>query len=275
MSQNIVAVCDVDDVARRRPVEADRPTDAAARTGRLAQRPRPQAPSKAQAAANARRPPRRQPAAPAAVHRASSSRGSSATATTARCSTSRRTSTRVVVATPDHMHALDRARRRWTSASTSTCRSRCAGRSTRRGPGEEGARRSPRSSRRWATRATRATGRAPATSTSAAARSATSARCTSGRIVRSATGRRASRVPRRIAPADGSATAALPVGTCHGVDGRRAVARRQLSGADRRSRGICSSASRRPSSTTRSITRSTGAAGWTGARARSATWART
>ena len=42
-----------------------------------------------------------------------------------------------------------------------------------------------------------------------------------------------------------------------------------------RSRGICSSASRRTSSTTRSITRSTGAAGWTGARARSATWART
>ena len=40
-------------------------------------------------------------------------------------------------------------------------------------------------------------------------------------------------------------------------------------------RGICSSASRRRSTTTRSITRSTGAAGWTGARARSATWART
>ena len=39
--------------------------------------------------------------------------------------------------------------------------------------------------------------------------------------------------------------------------------------------GISSSASRRRSSTTRSITRSTGAAGWTGARARSATWART
>ena len=42
-----------------------------------------------------------------------------------------------------------------------------------------------------------------------------------------------------------------------------------------RSRGICSSASRRTSSITRSTTRSTGAAGWTGARARSATWART
>ena len=40
-------------------------------------------------------------------------------------------------------------------------------------------------------------------------------------------------------------------------------------------RGICSSASRRTSSITRSITRSTGAAGSTGARARSATWART
>ena len=41
------------------------------------------------------------------------------------------------------------------------------------------------------------------------------------------------------------------------------------------SRGICSWASRRSSSTTRSITRSTGAAGSTGDRARSATWART
>ena len=40
-------------------------------------------------------------------------------------------------------------------------------------------------------------------------------------------------------------------------------------------RGICFSASRRTSSITRSITRSTGAAGSTGARARSATWART
>ena len=48
-----------------------------------------------------------------------------------------------------------------------------------------------------------------------------------------------------------------------------------LSGARARSRGISSSAARRSSSTTRSITRSTGAAGSTGARARSATWART
>ena len=54
-----------------------------------------------------------------------------------------------------------------------------------------------------------------------------------------------------------------------GRDGRR------LPGARHARRGICSSAWRPTSSTTRSITRSTGAAGWTGARARSATWART
>ncbi len=41
------------------------------------------------------------------------------------------------------------------------------------------------------------------------------------------------------------------------------------------STGTCSSAAHRRSSTTRSITRSTGAAGWTGVRVRSATWART
>ena len=49
---------------------------------------------------------------------------------------------------------------------------------------------------------------------------------------------------------------------------------RRLSRSRRISTGTCSSAGRRRSSITPSITRSTGAAGWTGARARSATWAR-
>ncbi len=56
---------------------------------------------------------------------------------------------------------------------------------------------------------------------------------------------------------------------------RRRRASRQLSRPPISSRGTCSSAWRRRWTTTRSITRSTGAAGWTGARARSATWART
>ena len=48
-----------------------------------------------------------------------------------------------------------------------------------------------------------------------------------------------------------------------------------LRGARTRCRGICSSARRPTSNITRSITPSTGAAGSTGASARSATWART
>ena len=61
-----------------------------------------------------------------------------------------------------------------------------------------------------------------------------------------------------------------------GVETRLAAALGGRLPARRRSSpGICSSASRRRSTITRSITRSTGAAGWTGGRARSATWART
>ena len=51
--------------------------------------------------------------------------------------------------------------------------------------------------------------------------------------------------------------------------------RRRLSGAGKLSLGPVPRRRARRSTTTRSITRSTGAAGWTGARARSATWART
>ena len=103
----------------------------------------------------------------------------------------------IIVATPDHMHSVDRAGGDGCSASTSTCRSRCAGRSTRRGASRRRPRTIRRSSRRWATRATRATKRGLATSTSRRERSATCAKCTSGPTARSATGRRVCRARRR------------------------------------------------------------------------------
>ena len=61
-----------------------------------------------------------------------------------------------------------------------------------------------------------------------------------------------------------------------GIEARLATAmRRKLSGARRARVGSVPRRRRRSSSITRSITRSTGAAGSTGAAARSATWART
>ena len=71
-----------------------------------------------------------------------------------------------------------------------------------------------------------------------------------------------------------------PSGSCRwnsrGVDARLAARDgRRTTRCPTSWRGICSSAPRRTSTTTRSITRSTGAAGSTGAAARSATWART
>ena len=62
------------------------------------------------------------------------------------------------------------------------------------------AKRDRRSSRRWATRATRATRRGTASSTSRPARSATCAKSTSGPTGRSATGRRACRGPAPLKP---------------------------------------------------------------------------
>ena len=58
----------------------------------------------------------------------------------------------------------------------------------------------------------------------------------------------------------------------HAARGR---ARRRLPRAEGARPGICSSALRRRLTITRSITRSTGADGWTGGRARSVTWALT
>ena len=109
----------------------------------------------------------------------------------------------VVVATPDHMHARDRAggdgsrqaRLRAEAADLVGRRSAPA-----RAQGEE----HEASRRRWATRATRGTMRGPPSSTCGPARSATCAKCTSGRTGRSATGRRASRGRRRArAPPNG------------------------------------------------------------------------
>ena len=92
-----------------------------------------------------------------------------------------------------------------------------------------------------------------------AARSAKSARSTSGPTGRSATGRRAFRA-RRLSRRPGRAA----------VDGRARRWHCRGSPATIRSRtssiGTCSSAGPEGSTTTRSTTRSTGAAGWTGAR---------
>ena len=103
----------------------------------------------------------------------------------------------VIVATPDHMHAaiavaaMD-ARQARLRPEAALLVGRGSASCSRRRP-----RTIPRSSRRWATRATRATRRVSATSTSRRAPSARSAKCTCGRTVRSATGRRACRARHR------------------------------------------------------------------------------
>ena len=174
----------------------------------------------------------------------------------------------VVIATPDHMHAtialaaMDLGKHvyvqkplTWSVPKRGSSRARRRARASRR---------------RWATRDTPGTMREPRSSTCGPARSATCARSTCGRTGRSATGRRGFRVRRRARcrPADSAGT---------DRDSTRAWQPPWPATIPSRKgwRGICSSASRRTSSITRSITRSTGAAGSTGAAARSATWART
>ncbi len=105
-----------------------------------------------------------------------------------------------------------------------------------------------------------------------AARSAMCARSTSGPIVRSVSGRRAFRGRRRLRGTQGSCPGTTAA-SCSGW-ARRCWAERRLQGARQARRGISSSALRRRSTITRCITRSTGAGGSIGARARSATWAR-
>ena len=162
-------------------------------------------------------------------------------------------------------------RRRWTSASTSTCRSRCAGRCRKRGTWRR-RRRQPK----------------VVTQMGNQGHSTDGARLgyeyiTGGAIgdvreVHVWTNRPLGYWPQGIprpAPLPPQDRSGRSAGTDRAS--RRGSPRRSPATTRCRmgSRGICSSASRRRSTTTRSITRSTGAAGWTGARARSATWART
>ena len=91
----------------------------------------------------------------------------------------------------------DRARRRWTSASTSTSRSRCAGRSQEARHLAQKAKTHEGRDADGQPGTLDATTREPGRSISPPARSATCARFTSGPTVRSATGRRAFRAPRR------------------------------------------------------------------------------
>ncbi len=281
MSQNIVAICDVDDALARCAAEAHGRTTrrraAAPRRRPRPSRPQARASRRRRSAANETRPRIDDAAALRRFIERADAETRSDTATTARCSTSRRTSTRSssrrrITCTPSiALAAMD-------LASTSTCRSRSAGRSRKRGSSRRKRRRNPKRRHADGQPGTLERRSAPRLRIhSRRARSATCVRSTCGRTDRSATGRRA--IPRPGAAAGGRRRAAprplaWPLGRRHTADRRRAVSRGAYH-ALRRSRGISSSASRRPSTTTRSITRSTGADGWTGARARSATWART
>ena len=144
----------------------------------------------------------------------------------------------VVVATPDHMHAVDRVG--GDGSRQARLRAEAAVLVGARGaaPGEEGGGQ-PKIVTQMGNQGHSTTSARRGQEYSAAAPSATSAKCTSGPTARSATGRRAFRARRRAA-ADPA-----PLEWNDGVD---AAARggdgRQLPGARRRSRGISSLASR-------------------------------
>ncbi len=181
----------------------------------------------------------------------------------------------VIVATPDHMHApiapaaMDRGQARLRAEAALLVGRRSAARSRRRPRSTEGrhpdgqpgplARRGAARLRVHHVRRDRRRSRS-ARLDEPAARLLAAGRAAAGAASRAPAGSGdgslalAWRRRRRAARCgDGRAVSRLPI-SCH---------------------GICSSALRRRSTTTRSITRSTGAAGSTGARARSATWART
>ena len=280
MSQNIVAICDVDtalldarlarwSAGRRSGPAQPRPrrrqaTPAWPRGRTWAHRRRSSRPTR-----SARPTTRREPA---AVRRRRS-RASRSTATTARCSRSRKTSTpsssrRPITCTPSIASAaMDLGKHVYVQKPM--CWSVHEARHL-----AKKARTIRSSSRRWATRATRRTTRGAGRNT-----------CTAGAIgdisevhvwTNRPLGFWPQGIPRpaRLDDRSGARCAGTTAASCS-ASARRRLSQRRLPGARQARRGICSSASRRTSSTTRSITRSTGAAGWTGARARSATWART
>ena len=261
MSQNIVAICDVDDKLVAGRLESYKtalnpPSACGRRGGGAAPRSRRSGPPRRRgepATAGAGRHER-----PAEIRRAAAGKAQRY-ATTARCSTSRRTSTR------RRRHARSPARRH-RAGRDGPRQARLRAEAADAGRSHE--------ARQLAQKAEEHAGRhadgqpgplvgrgaARRTSTSGPARSARCAKSTSGRTVRSATGRRAFR-GRRRSP-DGRPTAA---GT--GTASRRGSPRRWAA-TIRSRRGCVGSVPRRcaaTSSITRSITRSTGAAGSTGA----------
>ena len=220
MSQNIVAICDVDDSYAEKQLDAvqDDAEPAGVRVRQIGGTSHArQVHGRSDRRQPAPRPPRTRWRT-SSDSSTSSCRRSSATTTTARCSTSRRTSTAIIVATPDHMHAIDRVGRDGSRQARLRAEAAVlvgAGSAAPRAEGEDDEGRD-------------ADGQPGALAGRRAARlrvhhrpapSATCARSTSGRTVRSATGRRAFRA-RRAPPADRRAAA----GTDRGVDARLAAA---------------------------------------------------
>ena len=212
MSQNIVAICDVDDAlvdAQLKRMGTTRRVAGLAAAAAAADRRANM--SKAQAAANARRPridnaaalrrfvERADPAAEAIPRLSRDARQAEGH----RCDRGRDTGSHAC-SHRARSHGSEQARLRAEAALLVGRGGACAG--------EEGEGETRASSRRWATRGTRATARAPATNTFAAAPSATCVRSTCGRIDRSASGRRGFRVRRRSGPARRAAAAAFPLG---------------------------------------------------------------
>ena len=271
-SQNIVALCDVDfgyvdrefaDLSTTARAGAEAIADA---QGRRRTRRRRRAP----AAADARGPAARQPSSvPPTSKRLIAKAGKAKRYQDYReMLTKQKDIDGVVVATPDHMHAVIALAAM--DARQARLRAEAAVLVGRRGAraGEEGGRDQGR--------------HADGQPGPLARRCADGDRVHPGRLHRRrARSPRLDQPPARLLAAGHSAARAAPRRSRTELERRRDGQApgqrdgRQLSPCRRGWRGTCSSARRPRCRTTRSITRSTGAAGWTGARARSATWART